>query len=71
MDEVKIQTGFVQGIITKLIRKIVAKKLGVDLGIMFNEPISVKFDGENANVRLSVTAALSKDDLSKLLKDLV
>jgi len=71
MDEVKIQTGFVQGIITKLVRKIVAKKLGVDLGITFNEPISVKFDGENANVRLSVTAALSKDDLSKLLKDLV
>lgn len=71
MDEVKIQTGFVQGIITKLVRKIVAKKLGVDLGIVFNEPISIKFDGENANVRLSVTAALSKDDLSKLLKDLV
>ena len=71
MDEVRIQTGFVQGIITKIIRKIVAKKLGVDLGITFNEPISVKFDGENANVRLSVMAALSKDDLSKLLKDLV
>lgn len=71
MDEVKIQTGFVQGIITKIIRKIVAKKLGVDLGIMFNEPISVKFDGENANVHLNVSAALSKDDLSKLLKDLV
>lgn len=71
MDEVKIQTGFMQNVITKIIRKIVAKKLGVDLGIMFNEPISVKFDGENANVRLSVTAAFSKDDLSKLLKDLV
>lgn len=71
MDEVRIQTGFVQGIITKLIRKIVAKKLGVDLGIMFNEPISIKFDGENANVHLNVSAALSKDDLSKLLKDLV
>lgn len=71
MDEVKIQSGFVQGIITKLVRKIVAKKLGVDLGIVFNEPISIKFDGENANVRLNVSAALSKDDLSKLLKDLV
>lgn len=71
MDEVKIQSGFVQGIITKFVRKIVAKKLGVDLGIVFNEPISITFDGENANVRLNVSAALSKDDLSKLLKDLV
>ena len=71
MDEVKIQSGFVQGIITKIIRKILAKKLDVDLGIVFNEPIYVKFDGENANVHLNVSAALSKDDLSKLLKDLV
>lgn len=71
MDEMRIQSGFMQGIITKLIRKAVAKKLGVDLGIMFREPISIKFDGENANVNLSITAALSKEDLSKLLKDLV
>lgn len=71
MDEMRIQSGFMQGIITKLIRKAVAKKLGVDLGITFREPISIKFDGENANVNLSITAALSKEDLSKLLKDLV
>ena len=71
MDEMRIQTGFMKILISKLIRKVAAKKLGVDIGIMFNEPISIKVDGENANISLSVTAALTKDDLSKLLKDLV
>lgn len=71
MDEMKIASGFMQNLIVKIINKVVSKKLGVNLGLRFNDPLSVKFDGEQATVHLNVTANLSKEDLSKLLKDLV
>ncbi len=71
MDEMKIASGFMQGLLTKIIGKVVAKKFGIGLNLKFDDPISVKFDGEQATVHLNVTANLSKEDLSKLLKDLV
>lgn len=71
MDEMKIASGFTQGLLAKIIGKVVAKKLGIGLNLKFDDPISVKFDGERAAVHLNVTANLSKEDLSKLLKDLV
>jgi hypothetical protein len=71
MDEVKIGSGFIQGILTKIIAKAVAKKLGVNLNLNFNDPITVKFDGEQAIVHLNANAKLSKEDLGKLVKDLV
>lgn len=71
MDEMKIASGFMQGTLSRIIRKLVLKKLGIEPNLKFEDPISVKFDGEKATVHLNVTASLSKEDLSKLLKDLV
>ena len=71
MDEVKIETGFMQGILSKIIAKAVSKKLGVNLNLKFINPIEVKFDGNQAVVNLNINAKLSKEDLAKLVKDLV
>lgn len=71
MDELKIGSGFIQGILTRIIIKAVAKKLGVKLNLNFNDPLSVTFDGENALVHLNLNAKMSKEDLNKLVKDLV
>ena len=70
MDEMKIGSKFLQGILTKLIHSLLKKKLGVDADISFNDPITVTFDGEKAHLHVSADAALDKSDLDKLLKDL-
>ncbi len=71
MDEMKIASGFMQGTLSRIIRKLILKKLGIELDLKFEDPISVRFDGEKALLHLNVTASLSKEDLSKLLKDFV
>lgn len=71
MDQMIIETGFVQGILARIVTKAVSKKLGVNLSLNFNDPISVQFDGEQALVHLNVNAKMSKEDLGKLVKDLV
>jgi len=71
MDQMIIETGFVQSILARVVKKAVSKKIGVNLDLNFNDPISVQFDGEQALVHLNVNAKMSKEDLGKLVKDLV
>ena len=71
MDEMKIASGFMQGTIARIVRKLVFKKLGVEPNFKFEDPAIVRFDGEKFIVHLNATVTLSKEDLSKLLKDLV
>ena len=71
MDQMIIETGFVQSILARIVTKAVSKKLGVNLSLNFNDPISIQFDGEQALVHLNVNAKMSKEDLGKLVKDLV
>ena len=71
MDQMIIETGFVQSILARVVKKTVSKKIGVNLDLNFNDPISVQFDGEQALVHLNVNAKMSKEDLGKLVKDLV
>lgn len=71
MDEMRISSEFMQGLLAKIVRKIVTKKLGIGLDLMFDDPIGIMFDGEEATLSLNLTATLSKEDLMKLLKDLV
>lgn len=71
MDQMIIETGFVQSILARVVKKAVSKKIGVNLDLNFNDPISIQFDGEQALVHLNVNAKMSKEDLGKLVKDLV
>ena len=71
MDEMRIETGFMQGILARIVTKAMLKKIGVNLNLNFNDPIRVQFDGEQAVIHLNVNAELSKQDLARLVKDLV
>ena len=71
MDEMRITTKFMQGIIIKIIRKILVKKLGIDPTICFESPIELKIDGDTAQIHLNVTAIVSTDDISKIVKEYV
>ena len=71
MDQMIIETGFVQSSLARVVKKAVSKIIGVNLDLNFNDPISVQFDGEQALVHLNVNAKMSKEDLGKLVKDLV
>lgn len=71
MDEVNIKSNFIQGIIIKIIKKVIKQKTGLNLELGFIEPIHVIFDGDKAKIHLNIDAELGKEDLQKLLKDLV
>ena len=71
MDEVNIKTGFMQAIIAKIIKKVIKQKTGYDPNLMFNDPIQMIFDGDKIKVHLNFDAELRKEDLQRILKDLV
>ena len=71
MDEMKIQTRFIQSIIENAIHKELKKKLGCDIDVQFTQPIRVTFDDKDLNVNVSVEASIPKEVISKILKDIV
>lgn len=71
MDEVNIRSGFLQGIIVKIIKKVIRQKTGYDPELKFNDQIQMIFDGDKVKVHLNFDAELKKEDLQRILKDLV
>lgn len=71
MDEMRIASKFAQGIVSKILKKALAKKLGIEPVICFDSPIEMKIDGDTAQIHVDVTALLSTDDISKILKEYV
>jgi hypothetical protein len=69
MDEVKIVSKFTKGVISKLIKAILYKKLGYNVDIQLNEVNTTITDG-NTHIHLDVDAELDKDELLKILKDI-
>lgn len=67
MDEMKIVTKFTRTVISKLVRITLRKRLGYDIDILLNEMNVTIIDGQ-AQVHLNVDAAMSKDELGKMLK---
>lgn len=69
MDEVRITTKFMRGMIAKILSKVIQKKVGCKVDICLDE-FSIAFDDDKAHVHLKAGAELGKDELSKLLKPL-
>ncbi len=67
VDEVKIRTGFLRGIIGKIIEKIIRDKIGRDMKFSLKD-LDIEI-GEMAELRLEVAVKMSKDDLYGLIKD--
>lgn len=67
MDEMKIQSKFLTGAISKILERTVKRKLGCQINIRLNA-INVTFaeDG-NAHAHLDVDCSMAKDEFAKLL----
>lgn len=67
MDEVKIVSKFTRGVISKLIKVMLHKKIGYNVDIQLNEVNATISEGKT-HVHLDVDAELEKDELLKILK---
>jgi len=67
MDEMKIESKFTAGIVSKLVSMAVRRKLGCIVDVQLNAVRTTVIDGKT-HVHLDVDAELSKDELNKLLK---
>ncbi len=71
MDEMKISTKFMRGILSKIIQREIYKKVGIHPAIEFTDPIVVNIDEGFAHIYVNVHACVTTEDLEKMVKDLV
>lgn len=69
MDEMRIVSKFTTGMISKLLKLMLRKKLGYDINIRLNE-VTAKVDNGKTHIHLDVDAELEKDELTKILKNI-
>ena len=69
MDELKlaINTPFMQGIVTKILGKVIESKVGCKVGIQINE-IKATSDGGKVKLHVDLDADTTSEELMKLLK---
>lgn len=72
MDEMKIKlsTSFMKGIIAKIIKSAISKKLGFEVELEINE-IDVKFDGGKVRLHADIDGEMNKDEFVKIINPLV
>lgn len=67
MDEMKIKSKFLTGIISRLLRRTLTKKLGSDVDLRVNE-IGFTCDEGRVHVHLDLDCDAEKEVLAKILK---
>lgn len=67
MDEMRIVSGFTKGLLSKLIKMLLRKKVGIDVDLQLNTIEVTVVDGKT-HVHLDVDAELEKEELVALLK---
>lgn len=68
MDELRIKTNFMKGMICRLIRFTVKKSLDCDVDLDLKD-LNVVSDGEQIHIQLNAEAVLKAEDVKKLLKE--
>ncbi len=68
MDEMKISSKFMKGVMSKIIRGFLKKKYGYDIDICIDE-FRITVIEDKAQIRINAGAELSKDELGKILSD--
>ena len=69
MDEMKVQSKLLRGIISKIISKNVKKKIGSDCDISINE-LSFVNDGNKTMVKLNIEAGIETSRIPEILNKL-
>lgn len=69
MDEMRLESKFTTGLVSKIVRNAVHKKFGYDIGIRLNGLRTTVID-EKTHVHLDVDLELTKEELDKLLKSI-
>lgn len=67
MDEMNIGSKFMRGIVAKLIKKTIKKKMGYNLDIQFNG-LNVKYIDGTAKIHMDVDIDMDKEELMKILR---
>lgn len=62
----KIESRFLTGVISKVIRKTLRKKFGYDVNISLNN-VKVTVNDGNANIHIDADAELEKSEIVKIL----
>lgn len=69
MDEMKIESKFMTGVVSKIATKTVSNKLGYNMNIQLNGLRTTVLD-DKAHVHLDIDLELDKEELNKLLKSI-
>lgn len=71
MDELKLRlsTKFMRGLVTKLISKMIYKKLGYKIDIELNA-IDMETENGTTRFRLDVEAKVNNDELRRIVQDM-
>ena len=66
MDEMKITSKFMTGMVSKIITKILKQRLGYNIDLNLNA-IKINLDDERAHIHLDVDADIDKYELTKII----
>jgi hypothetical protein len=69
MDEMKIESKFTTGLVSRIARKVVRDKFGRDIYIQLNNLHTTVID-DKTHVHLDLDVELAQDELNKLLKSI-
>lgn len=70
MDVMKIKTDFMRSNISKLLSLLLKKKFKRDIKFQLND-LDVQFDDDKVNAHLDLDAYLTKEELSKIFKEIL
>ncbi len=69
MDEMKIESNFTTGLVSKLVEMVVHKKFGYDVDVTLNKFRTTVIE-EKTHIHLDIELDLSKEELNKLMKSI-
>ena len=68
MDEMKITTGFMRRMLSKVISTVLQKKLDCNVDVQLND-VYAGFTGNKVHVHLSIDAEMDKAELMRIIKN--
>ncbi len=67
MDEMRIGTNLMRGMVSKVLTKVLKMKLGYNVGIRLNE-FDARINDGKAHVHLNIDAEMTQEELNKILE---